>query len=106
MVTNSFNDYARVYDSFYIEKDYETEYKNLIQIAKEFTSKIDNGLEIGAGSGSFTSKLAKTLKRVEAYELSPSMVEICKNKLMNYGNVVVNEGDLIKILKSKIPKIL
>jgi precorrin-6B methylase 2 len=101
-MTSSFGSYAQIYDAFYVDKDYQRECLNLIELAKEFSAHLEVGLEIGAGSGSFTKELTKYLNHIEAFELSQGMTDICKANLASYKNVNVRQGDLRKTLDSNI----
>jgi precorrin-6B methylase 2 len=102
MSNKSFESYAYIYDAFYIDKNYKKECENLFGIAKSLTKKLDYGIEIGAGSGTFTKELAKYLQHVKAFELSPVMAEICANNLSKFQNITVNQGDLKQTLNSSI----
>ena len=102
MSNNSFESYAHIYDAFYIDKNYSKECENLSVIAKLLTKKLDFGLEIGAGSGTFTRELSKQLRHIEAFELSPTMAEICAKNLSRFENVRVSQGDLEETLNSDI----
>ena len=101
---SKFEDYAPIYDSFYSEKKYKDECRNLLEIAGSFTEKLKLCLEIGAGTGAFTNELAETFEHIEAFELSPSMAEICSRKLSSLKNIRVNQGDLAQTLKSEVNK--
>ena len=102
MSNNSFESYAHIYDAFYIDKNYSKECSNLCVIARSLTKKLDFGLEIGAGSGSFTRELSKQLRHIEAFELSPTMSEICAKNLSKFENIRVSQGDLESTLNSSI----
>jgi SAM-dependent methyltransferase len=103
-MTSTFGSYAQIYDAFYVDKDYQRECVNLIKLAKQFSTNLESGLEIGAGSGSLTKELTKFLNRIEAFELSQSMADVCQANLASYKNVNVHQGDLQKTLDSKIEK--
>jgi SAM-dependent methyltransferase len=102
MRDNNFDSYAHIYDAFYVDKNYENECSNLIQLAKTFTETLDTGLEIGAGSGTFTRYLIKWLKQLEAFELSQSMAQLCTLNLAEFENINVYQGDLLETLGSAI----
>jgi SAM-dependent methyltransferase len=97
---STFEEYAPIYDSFYSKKNYKGECKNLLKIAESLSETLKLGLEIGAGTGAFTKELAQTFEQIEAFELSPSMTEICKRNLSGFKNVRVNQGDLAQTLES------
>jgi 16S rRNA (adenine1518-N6/adenine1519-N6)-dimethyltransferase len=54
-------------------------------------------LEIGPGFGEMTTGLAKKSKKVIAIEIDPKLVEILKKKVMDYPNVEVVKGDILKV---------
>jgi len=100
-VSKAFGEYASIFDAFYVEKNYELECNNLLEIATELRPTLFSCLEIGAGSGKFTRELAKKVGKVEAFDLSPAMVELAKTSLHGLENVRIQEGDLDSVLKSE-----
>jgi len=54
-------------------------------------------LEIGPGLGEMTMGLAKKAKKVVTIEIDPNLVEILKKKVMDYPNVEVVKGDILKV---------
>ena len=100
----TFDAYAKIYDAFYTDKDYQQECINLIKIAKSITSTLNCGLEIGAGTGAFTKELAKLVKHIEAYEISENMAKICASNLESLVDIKVTNGDLSDILESTLVK--
>jgi 16S rRNA (adenine1518-N6/adenine1519-N6)-dimethyltransferase len=54
-------------------------------------------LEIGPGLGEMTFALALQARRVIAVEIDPKLVEILKKKAVDYPNVEVIKGDILKI---------
>ena len=103
-MTRTFGSYAKVYDAFYVDKDYQRECYNLIELAKKFTSHLECGLEIGAGSGSLTKELTKYLSHLDAFELSREMADVCKVNMLYHKNVIVHQGNLQETLNSNIEK--
>ncbi len=61
--------------------------------------KEDEILEIGAGIGNLTKKLAKRAKKVFAIEKDKRMIEILKKELKEFDNVEIIEGDIRELLK-------
>ncbi len=53
-------------------------------------------VEIGPGLGSLTELLAQTAKKVRAYEIDKDMVEVLNDRLSEYDNLDVIEGDILK----------
>ncbi len=73
--------------------------KNVLdKIIKTADLKPDDAvLEIGPGIGTLTQKLAKHAKKVIAIEKDKTMVEILKETLVNYKNIEIIQGDILKI---------
>ena len=59
--------------------------------------KKDLVLEIGPGLGEMTFALAQQARKVIAVEIDPKLVEILKKKAMDYPNVEILKGDILKI---------
>jgi len=62
-----------------------------------------NIFEIGAGTGNLTMELARTGAKVFALEKDKRLVELLQNKLKNYDNVKIIQGDIKKI---NLPELL
>jgi len=58
----------------------------------------DAVLEIGPGAGALTKIIGRKAKKAIAIEKDARMVEILKKKLVNYENVKIIEGDILKII--------
>ncbi len=58
---------------------------------------MDQVLEIGPGLGEMTFALARQAKSVIAVEIDSKLVEILKKKAVDYPNVEVVKGDILKI---------
>jgi 16S rRNA (adenine1518-N6/adenine1519-N6)-dimethyltransferase len=54
-------------------------------------------LEIGAGIGNLTERLAKKAKKVIAIELDPALVNVLHDRFDNAGNVEIIFGDALKV---------
>ncbi len=54
-------------------------------------------LEIGPGLGEMTIGLARKAKKVLTVEIDRNLVEILKKKVMDYPNVEVVKGDILKV---------
>jgi 16S rRNA (adenine1518-N6/adenine1519-N6)-dimethyltransferase len=64
------------------------------------TAELDNKdviLEIGPGMGEMTLALARQVKEVIAVEIDRKLVKILKEKIADFSNIVVVEGDVLKI---------
>jgi len=63
-------------------------------------AELENGdviLEIGPGLGEMTLALARQVKKVIAVEIDRKLVEILKEKTADFSNIMVTEGDVLKI---------
>ncbi|MDR7666360.1 16S rRNA (adenine(1518)-N(6)/adenine(1519)-N(6))-dimethyltransferase RsmA [Methanosarcina sp. Z-7115] len=54
-------------------------------------------LEIGAGVGNLTERLARKAKKVIAIELDPALVNILHDRFDNVGNIEIVAGDALKV---------
>ena len=59
-------------------------------------------LEVGPGLGEMTVELAKKAKKVIAVEIDPKLLEVLKKKVMDYPNVEVVKGDILKLNFDKL----
>ena len=92
---------ARIWDQLAAryEEDQEayidTLYKEIIERATESLKKDDTVLEIGCGTGLVTFGVAARVKRVLAYDISPKMLEVARNKAVQKGttNIEFEVGD-------------
>jgi len=81
---------------------------DLIKRIVEF-SKIDNNdkvLEIGAGLGFLTKALSNVSEKVLAFEIDHRLVNLLRDRLCNQKNVVIIEGDILKVQIPKFNKIV
>jgi len=63
-------------------------------------------LEIGAGLGFLTEQLAENAKQVIAVEIDPTLVGILKDRLRNYKNITILQGDVMKISVPSFDKVV
>jgi len=64
------------------------------------TAKLQKGdvvLEVGPGTGEMTLALARQVKKVIAVEIDRKLVKILKEKTADFSNIMVIEGDVLKI---------
>jgi 16S rRNA (adenine1518-N6/adenine1519-N6)-dimethyltransferase len=64
------------------------------------TAELEKGdviLEIGPGTGEMTLALARQVKKVIAVEIDRKLAEIMKEKTAGFSNIMVIEGDVLKI---------
>jgi 16S rRNA (adenine1518-N6/adenine1519-N6)-dimethyltransferase len=64
----------------------------------------DNVLEIGAGAGALTSKLAQTAKKVVSYEIDKTLTEHLQKLSSKYSNLTIHIKDALKAPVSEIEK--
>ncbi|MDR2600148.1 MAG: 16S rRNA (adenine(1518)-N(6)/adenine(1519)-N(6))-dimethyltransferase RsmA [Oscillospiraceae bacterium] len=62
----------------------------------------DNVLEVGAGQGVLTTRLAEKVNHVTAVELDKRLIKELKNILLKYENITLIQGDILKINIKKI----
>jgi 16S rRNA (adenine1518-N6/adenine1519-N6)-dimethyltransferase len=60
-------------------------------------NKNDTVLEIGAGLGFLTELLAETAGKVTAVEVDSRLIQILRERLRNYTNVALVEGDILTL---------
>lgn len=74
-------DYAKLYDLVYEEKDYETECEMLVRAFREFGSKpVKSILDFGCGTGGHVLPLARRGFEVSGVDRSEHMLSIAKEK--------------------------
>jgi 16S rRNA (adenine1518-N6/adenine1519-N6)-dimethyltransferase len=73
--------------------------KRLVETIVSYASPSinDDVLDIGAGLGALTTRLAERAGRVIAVEIDKRLVEVLRNKFKNYGNVEVIHGDILDL---------
>ncbi len=72
----------------------------IIQTAQ--VNEKDIVLEVGPGLGEMTVELAKKAKKVIAVEIDPKLLEVLKKKVMDYPNVEVVKGNILKLNFDKL----
>src|SRR5574344_1301425 len=80
--------------------------QNLISaiVSDAIVTKEDNVLEIGAGAGTLTSKLAENAKKVVSYEIDKTLTEYLQNLCSQYPNLSIYIKDGLKTPISEIEK--
>jgi len=71
-------------------------YLDRIVAAAELTSE-DTVLEIGAGIGNLTERLARKAKKVLAIELDPALVAVLHDRFDSVENIEIIPGDVLKL---------
>ncbi len=67
-------------------------------------TNLDNVLEIGAGAGTLTSKLAEKAKKVVSYEIDKTLTEHLGDLSVKYSNLVIHIKDGLNTSISEIEK--
>jgi len=104
-VKKEYNKLARVYDTKW--KGYlNSTHKKALKLLHP--SKKDVVLEVSGGTGLFTSKYVKKVKRVSMIDISPEMLKIAKKRLKDYKNVKINLGsaDSLKFKSYSFDKVV
>ena len=83
----------------------DTVYLDKIVAAAELKSE-DIVLEIGAGIGNLTERLARKAKKVIAIEIDPALVNILHDRFDGVGNIEIIVGDALKIDFPKFDKVV
>ncbi len=69
-------------------------------------SRKDIVLEVGAGLGFLTKLLSRECKRVLAVEIDAELIEILREELKEFENVVLIEGDILKVSVPPFDKVV
>lgn len=83
----------------------DTGYLDRIVAAAELKSE-DTILEIGAGIGNLTERLAKKAKKVIAIELDPVLVDVLHDRFDKVDNIDIISGDALKINFPEFDKVV
>lgn len=81
----AFNDYAYYYNSFYKDKDYKAEAAAVDKLLKRYGGSVRNIINFGCGTGRHDIELAKLGYQCKGIDLSPLMIDIAKQNLLNRG---------------------
>ncbi|MBX9945508.1 MAG: class I SAM-dependent methyltransferase [Reyranella sp.] len=84
--------FARHYDSIYSDKDYDADLKVLSTLCGHRDMSDKRVLEIGAGTGSHTIRLAPRLKELVSLEIDPDFAELSRQKVEAAGITNVRLG--------------
>jgi SAM-dependent methyltransferase len=77
-LSTNFKEYAKYYDLFNLEKDYEKECSYIDSIIKRFNPRTKSILDIGCGTGLHDFELANLDYEVTGIDISQEMIEIAK----------------------------
>ena len=90
----TFTEYAQFYDLLYRTKDYKFEFDNIF---KRIPAKdINNVLELGCGTGTYSVIAAEYFENVSAVDLSEDMIKLAKIKNKR-SNIFYSVNDLCKV---------
>lgn len=88
----AFNNYGNYYDLFYNDKDYQLESEYLIKLFESQDKNIKKILELGSGSGNYSTTLSNKGYLIKGVELSATMIEkSLKKKIKNFEAI---QGDI------------
>lgn len=93
----TFSEYAKFYDLLYGTKDYKFEFENILKRIP--IVEIDNVLELGCGTGTYSVIAAEYFENISAVDLSRDMIKywsketIC-NVADDFGLSLVESFDL------------
>lgn len=83
----------------------DVNYLDRIVAAADLSSE-DTVLEIGAGIGNLTERLAKQAKKVLAVELDPRLVEVLHDRFRDVENIEIIPGDALKLDYPEFDKVV
>ena len=78
--------------------------QNMVSCAS--LSEEDTVLEVGAGLGFLTARLAEKAKQVIAVEIDPMLVKVLEDRLSSYRNVYVLHGDIMNLVVPCFDKVV
>ena len=81
--SNFENQYAKHYDLIYEHKNYSLESKDFINLIKRYHKTPNSFLDFGCGTGKHIDHLYKFFNFVVGFDISKSMLEIAKKKIIN-----------------------
>jgi SAM-dependent methyltransferase len=90
----TFSEYAKFYDLLYRTKDYKFEFENILKRIP--VKEIDNVLELGCGTGTYSYIAAEHFESVRAVDLSHDMIKLAQLKNQR-TNISYSVGDLRKV---------
>lgn len=90
----TFSEYAKFYDLLYRTKDYNFEFENILKRIP--VKEIDNVLELGCGTGTYSVIAAEYFENVSAVDLSQDMIKLAKLK-NHRSNISYSVNNLCKV---------
>lgn len=93
----TFVDYAYYYNSFYQDKDYAAEARQVDNLLKTYGREISSLINFGCGTGRHDLELAKLGYRCEGVDVSPAMVRLAtENARQEKADVIFSVSDIRK----------
>lgn len=96
-----FQDYAYYYNSFYKDKDYVEEAKQVNEILKKYGRNIKSIINFGCGTGRHDIELIKLGYEMEGIDLSAGMIDVAKKNVLSLG---MCEELSVSDVRSFVPK--
>lgn len=87
----TFQDYAYYYNSFYKDKDYESEAETVANILQKYKKDIKNIINLGCGTGKHDIALSNRGYCCKGIDISPLMIDIAKKNSALSGDRVEYE---------------
>ena len=82
----------RLGQNFLLDEDIQEKIINLCEFTRD-----DSAIEIGAGLGALTTKLAPKVKEVFAVELDTQLADLLKRRIVKHENVRVMNHDILSL---------
>ena len=94
----AFKNYAKYYDEFYNQKDYQKEALFLKQLLNRYNSNPKKILELGSGTCKLSICLNHIFESITCVDSSSKMIELAKNNIAKHSSKISN----INIIKCDI----
>lgn len=87
----AYTDFAKIYDALTFDVDYDAWCDRLEELFKSFGKKPEIVCELGCGTGSITSRLAKRGYSMIGIDLSPEMLDVAREKCCGTDTLLLNQ---------------
>lgn len=88
-----FNDYAKYYDLFYKDKNYEVETEYVDKLIQKYSNKKSKSiLDIGCGTGLHDFYFSKKEYQITGIDISPEMIKRAEKKNINNAKFLVGDA--------------
>lgn len=88
---NAYSDFAKIYDALTFDVDYDAWCDRLEELFANFGRKPEIVCELGCGTGSITSRLAKRGYSMIGIDLSTDMLDIARQKCEGTNTLLLNQ---------------